>query len=298
MRDILGDFPPLCCVSCHKTGLVQNGDDIMCPGCDERYLTVDGKYPRMLAKDGDFSSAEVEVQDRVASHYENSRYANVWSGKYHTWWTDLMIDQVDTSGRILDNGCGIGELHERLPSANITGLDISAEMVRIAGTKYERAVIGDSQTLPFEDGYFDTIFARSLIHHLPDPARGVREMARVMRPGGELVAIDTNASLLSVVPRMIANRGEHFSEEHKNLDEATMRALFAPWFEVETVRFFGYLAYPILGFPDLMDLFRFFPAKSLSYDLLMRFDEALSSIPIVKRQAWGLLVKGRKRGQD
>ena len=87
-----------------------------------------------------------------------------------------MISEVDVSGRNLDNGCGIGLFCERLPEADIVGLDISAEMLRVAGTKSDRALLADSQNIPFADETFDTIFARSLIHHLPDPERGISEM--------------------------------------------------------------------------------------------------------------------------
>jgi ubiquinone/menaquinone biosynthesis C-methylase UbiE len=285
----------LCCPGCRASRFTESPESLFCEACGESYALVDGKYPRMLHAAAAVSIEEIEVQDEVAAHYRDTRYSNPWSKKYHESWTELMVGGVKTTGQILDNGCGIGELHHRLPDADITALDISAEMVRIAGEKYERVLIGDSQRLPFEDGSFDLVMARSLLHHLPEPETGVREIGRVLRPGGRVVAIDTNSSLLSYLPRLIANRGEHFSEEHKNLRRKELLASFAGEFEIERVHFFGYLAYPILGFPDLVDLFKYVPLKRFSYGALMGIDGILSRIPLVRSQAWGLLVQARKK---
>ena len=81
---------------------------------------------------------------------------------------------------------------------------------------------------------------------------------------------------------------------HKNLHRKELLPTFERHFAVERVRFFGYVAYPVLGFPDIKDLFRFFPAKRLSYRLLMATDALLARIPGIKTQSWGILVKGRK----
>ncbi len=292
--DLRTNFPALICPACRKAQLEVRGDGIRCTSCNEQYTILDGRFPRLIPPDAEISQEEVAVQDSVAANYERIRYSNPWSAKYHQWWTDLMISEVDVSGRILDNGCGIGLFCERLPAADIIGLDISAEMLRVAGTKSDRALLADSQNIPFADATFDTIFARSLIHHLPDPERGISEMARVLTPGGEVVSIDTNRSLLSRLPRAVANRGEQFSEEHKNLHRKKLIEAFKKHFVVERVRFFGYVAYPLLGFPDLMNLFRFMPARRLAYDCLMAIDAGLALIPLVRTQSWGLLLKCRK----
>ncbi len=294
MSNLLERFPNLVCPLCQKPALKLDNDEIRCQSCSEKYKLIDGKYPRMLPSNASISQQEVVVQDKVAVDYEHKRYSNPWSKAYHQWWTDLMISQVDISGKILDNGCGVGKLFDQLPDADITGLDISQEMVRLAGQKSECILIGDSQQLPFADETFDIVFARSLIHHLPNPSRGISEMARVLRHKGEIVSVDTNCTLLSSIPRALANRGEHFSEEHKNFHRKELLKMFASHFHIESVRFFGYIAYPILGFPDLIDLFRFFPAKNLSYKLLIATDEFISRIPLIRSQGWGLLIKGRK----
>jgi len=295
MSGVLERFPDLRCPACKAAQFEEGADRIRCTACGETYALVDGAYPRMLNAGADIAHHEVEVQDAVASCYEGARYKNPWSRRYHAWWTKLMIAHLDRPGRILDNGCGTGELSEAMPDAEITGLDISSEMVRIAGKRCWRTLIGDGQNLPFVDVSFDAIVARSLLHHLPNPTLGLSEMARVLKSGGEVVTVDTNRSFISVLPRLMAGHTSHFSSEHKNFNARELTALFSEHFDVINVRFFGFVGYPILGFPDLIDCFRYFPAKEFSYRALMGVDETLARIPLIRSQAWAVLIKARKK---
>ncbi|MCX8038524.1 MAG: class I SAM-dependent methyltransferase [Candidatus Sumerlaeia bacterium] len=248
----------------------------------------------MLGDDLLAFAQEVAVQDRVAVEYEQKRYADPYSRRYHSWWTDQMLGLVRTDGRILDNGCGIGLLFEKIPPKQIVGLDLSSEMLAKAARLSDQLIQGNSQELPLKDNSFDLVFCRSLLHHLPQPERAVREMYRVLRPGGEMVSVDTNASILSALPRKLANRGRHFSEEHQNLTRRRLVQMLEPWFTIDHVRYFGYIAYPLLGFPDLMHIFRFIPFKSLAEALLMFIDEVLSRLPVIRTQSWGILIKATK----
>jgi ubiquinone/menaquinone biosynthesis C-methylase UbiE len=109
----------------------------------------------------------------------------------------LLLDFFgDLSGkRILDAGCGKGRfariLHERHPSAEVWGLDISAEMLRCApaGVRTRQGVLTD---LPFADGWFDAAYAVESLEHAVEIEAAVAELCRVTRPGGRLVVIDKN----------------------------------------------------------------------------------------------------------
>ncbi len=97
--------------------------------------------------------------------------------------------------RILEVGGGPGELAARLGDelgAEVTMLDISARMVELARERGVDAQVGDVQQLPFDDGSFDCAVAAWMLFHVPDLDRGLSELARVLRPGGRLVAV-TNA---------------------------------------------------------------------------------------------------------
>ena len=98
-------------------------------------------------------------------------------------------------GRALDAGCGTGRavplLREAVgPDGTVVGLDLTPEMLREAVALGRRAygalVEADSVRLPLATGAFDAVLASGLVHHLPDPAAGLRELARVTRPAGRL----------------------------------------------------------------------------------------------------------------
>lgn len=97
--------------------------------------------------------------------------------------------------RVLEVGGGPGELAARIAAeagCDVTMLDISPRMVELARGRGVEAHVGDVQDLPFEDGSFDCAVAAWMLFHVPDVDRGLAELARVLRPGGRLVAV-TNA---------------------------------------------------------------------------------------------------------
>ncbi|MDF9811986.1 class I SAM-dependent methyltransferase [Streptomyces sp. SPB162] len=95
----------------------------------------------------------------------------------------------------LDAGCGTGRALPRLrdavgPAGAVIGIDLTPEMLHEAtalGRHRAGALIeADSGRLPLRDACLDAVFAAGLVHHLPDAAAGLREFARVTRPGGRL----------------------------------------------------------------------------------------------------------------
>jgi ubiquinone/menaquinone biosynthesis C-methylase UbiE len=92
-------------------------------------------------------------------------------------------------GRILDVGCGTGR---NLPLYEGAGRVIGLEPSREAITRARRRapavplVQGDAQALPFRDGVFDTVVSGLVFCSVPDPARGLAEVRRVLRPDGAL----------------------------------------------------------------------------------------------------------------
>lgn len=93
--------------------------------------------------------------------------------------------------RVLEVGCGPGELAERMTrelEAEVVALDLSPRMVELARTKGVNARVGDVQELPFPDGSFDCALAGWMLYHASDLDRGLAELARVLQPDGRLVA--------------------------------------------------------------------------------------------------------------
>ncbi len=94
--------------------------------------------------------------------------------------------------RWVDVGCGNGAftqlLVERCAARDVQGIDPSDEQLAFARTRLARAPAsfrqGDAMALPYADASFDAAVMALVIFFVPDPAKGVAEMARVIRPGG------------------------------------------------------------------------------------------------------------------
>jgi SAM-dependent methyltransferase len=94
--------------------------------------------------------------------------------------------------RILDAGCGTGgllDLFRQWPDVEAVGLDFSPQALQFSRQRGHRRLVGaDLMLLPFRSGTFDAVTALDVIEHVPDDARAVSEISRVLRPGGILVA--------------------------------------------------------------------------------------------------------------
>lgn len=92
---------------------------------------------------------------------------------------------------VLDVGCGTGDLGRYRPPGDVSvhGVDVDPGAVEVARA-YEQAVCLDLEVslLPYDSETFDAVLARDILEHLEDPARIVREIFRVLRPRGVLVA--------------------------------------------------------------------------------------------------------------
>jgi SAM-dependent methyltransferase/uncharacterized protein YbaR (Trm112 family) len=92
--------------------------------------------------------------------------------------------------RVLDAGCGMGRwLHfARREEADVVGMDVSPAIDVVARREGEGVdlVQADLRHPPFAPGSFDLVYSLGVVHHLEDPLAGVRALAALVRPGGEL----------------------------------------------------------------------------------------------------------------
>jgi SAM-dependent methyltransferase len=110
--------------------------------------------------------------------------------------------------RILDAACGNGRYSKFLlrradADAVITAFDLSPRMLhraraRVRSPRVTHAV-ADLTKLPYADSSFDAVVCGWVLEHLPDPAPGLRELARVLAPGGKLLLLSTEDTLTGAV---------------------------------------------------------------------------------------------------
>jgi SAM-dependent methyltransferase len=109
------------------------------------------------------------------------------------------LDAIDFQGKqVLEIGLGQGADSEQIirRGAIWSGIDISAESVsrvstrlRCRGLAYARLECASALDLPFPDDGFDMVFAHGVLHHIPDVLTAQKEIARVLKPGGRLIAM-------------------------------------------------------------------------------------------------------------
>lgn len=160
--------------------------------------------------------------DEVGAYYDlmGPFYATLWGDNIHVgYWTgpddtssnieaqdrltDLLIEKVNlTAGQtLLDVGCGVGRPAIRLSQctgSSVTGITVSADQVARATRLAEQHGVADrvrfhradATMLPFDDASFDAAWAFESLLHMPDRMHVLREIWRVLRPGGRFVLTD------------------------------------------------------------------------------------------------------------
>jgi ubiquinone/menaquinone biosynthesis C-methylase UbiE len=122
----------------------------------------------------------------------------------HTWRTaknsaGFLLSHLQRGQSVLDVGCGPGTISAdiaRLTApGTVIGLDLSLEVIELARRSAEGLdganlsfLVGDVYDLQFDDSSFDVVYAHQVLQHLSEPIRALREMRRVLVPGG-LVAV-------------------------------------------------------------------------------------------------------------
>ncbi|MGC2280378.1 MAG: class I SAM-dependent methyltransferase [Candidatus Acidiferrales bacterium] len=103
--------------------------------------------------------------------------------------------QIDPTDNILDVGCGAGWLSrilaQRVPQGRVVGMDISDEMIRHAREASVASenlvfVVGGVDEIPWEANFFSRVISVESSYYWPDPAKGLREINRVLAEGGSV----------------------------------------------------------------------------------------------------------------
>ena len=131
--------------------------------------------------------------DRIAPRYDLMN--RVMTAGLDRRWRRLAVREAVWPGdRVLDACCGTGDLavEAERRGGRVVGLDFSERMLERARGKSGTIewVRGDALDLPFEDGVFDAVTVGFGVRNLDDLDRGLRELARVTRPGGRIAVLE------------------------------------------------------------------------------------------------------------
>lgn len=138
--------------------------------------------------------------DRIADRYD--RLNRIMSFGMDRSWRDKLVRamRIPVNANVLDVATGTADvaiaIADKHADAHVVGLDPSGNMLDVGRGKIVaygeriRLVQGDAQALPFADGAFDAACISFGIRNVPDRAKGLAEMTRVVKPGGRVVVLE------------------------------------------------------------------------------------------------------------
>ena len=141
-----------------------------------------------------------QLFDRIAGTYD--RFNHILSLNIDKSWRRRTIRKMRPADSLLDVAIGTGDLAIRAvrdgKAAQVKGLDLSAEMMRIGAEKAEKAGLeekieflqGSALQMPFDDSTFDAVSCAFGVRNFSDLDKGLREMFRVLKPGGQLLILE------------------------------------------------------------------------------------------------------------
>lgn len=137
------------------------------------------------------------MDDKLKSAAYFNRHSSTLLNRNGYWNRDYRVTAgilaEKRARRLADIGCGNGAFlalfHRVAPQVQLSGLDLSREMVLRARQRLPEAGIfeGDAENMPFADGCFDAVSCHMSIHHHPHPDSSLREMRRILADGGTVL---------------------------------------------------------------------------------------------------------------
>lgn len=149
-----------------------------------------------------------EVFEHISGSYDKMN--SVISFQLHTKWRDDTMKRMDVQpgSKALDVCCGTADWTIALADAvgvhgEVKGLDFSKNMLKVGETKVKpypqiELLHGNAMELPFEDNTFDYVTIGFGLRNVPDYLQVLKEMNRVVKPGGKVVCLETSQSEIPV----------------------------------------------------------------------------------------------------
>lgn len=163
-------------------------------------MFADGDVQWYAMKDA--GSVARKQADSVVKHYATLAYEydRKWD-RYTRVSLGTLVQHLDLHGdeHLLDTACGTGRLaemiREKTPNVRITGTDLSPDMIDVARQRHPEDEstawqVDSTEELPFEDATFDVVTCANAFHLIPDQEKAMREMRRLVKPGGTVCIVD------------------------------------------------------------------------------------------------------------
>ncbi|MES2330840.1 MAG: bifunctional demethylmenaquinone methyltransferase/2-methoxy-6-polyprenyl-1,4-benzoquinol methylase UbiE [Bacteroidota bacterium] len=160
-----------------------------------------------------YQHSQLDKKEQVADMFNSIAYRYDFMNRFlsagiDVWWRKKAISQLKSLSpkKILDVATGTGDVailtYRMLQPEKITGIDISEGMLELGRKKIEKLGLsqniellkGDSEVIRFEDNNFDAITVAFGVRNFQNLDKGLKEMHRVLQPGGKLVVLEFSRS--------------------------------------------------------------------------------------------------------
>lgn len=200
---------------------------------------------------------ERTVFEPARSIFSDNEFREVTLGR-----TRLAMDWIRKDDVLLDIGCSDGVLVSGAlrKCKRAVGLDVDEGMLHRARTLYPEAEFyhGSADDLPFDDATFSAISMLDVLEHVPDPVAPLKEVDRVLRPGGRLILsvphrgtfgfVDAQRSLLFAAGRRIARGRREPAPEHRHFRLDEVAEMVGPNYKIGRMHRGGLLLFPLCGY--------------------------------------------------
>ena len=188
------------CPSC-EAPLNANGASASCGRCGRSFGREDGIWRMFWPHDG----TQGDVTEIVRQFYETNPFPNyddtesvgsLIAKSRRGVYARLLSEQIPYNSRVLEVGCGTGQLTNFLAIGcrTVIGTDLCLNSLRLAeefrrrnGLRRARFVQMNLFRPAFQEGQFDVVLCNGVLHHTSDPRGGFRSIARLVRPGGHVI---------------------------------------------------------------------------------------------------------------
>ena len=165
-----------------------------------------GRDPCGAEYDREHELGTREFFDEIERH----RYS-----EYAAWMPQLMGFENFRNARLLEVGCGMGTdlLQFSRGGARCVGIDLTPRSIEISQHRFRLYgadgvfMISDGEHLPFRSESFDVVYSNGVLHHTPDTAGAIREVHRVLRPGGTAKVMLYHRNSLNYWVEIVLRRG-------------------------------------------------------------------------------------------
>jgi ubiquinone/menaquinone biosynthesis C-methylase UbiE len=225
--------------------------------------------------------------------------------EYAPWMPELMGFNKFPGAQLLEIGCGMGTdlLQFARGGASCTAVDLTPRSIAITRHRFQlygfdaSFSISDGERLPFRSDSFDVVYSNGVLHHTPDTAGAIREVHRVLRPGGTAKVMLYHRSSLNYWVEIILRRGI--------LGGEFLRGRSAEEIMSRVIEFSEHEARPLVKVysrKQARELFKTFSDVRVDVEQLMRAELRVFS-PLVsdalfkrisERFGWNVIITARK----